>query len=376
MENKQTFPEVFPDYHIPDNLKYVLSNTIVTRVVMKQSKNQLIVHTKGEHIMGRKLVNKIAFDLKNELFRGTSLFLVIDDTYELSPVYTLEQLTKDYWDSILYELHRMGQVEYSLFLHCEWGFEGRIMTILLEDSFLARSKAPKLKQYLEEMYSHRFGKEIQVGFDFTDAAKQAFYKARNHKLDLEVGMVMEQIEKAEAEKGGGEKKQEKEENGQKPARRGGYSSNFFEERARRKEFGGYGRRQKDPDIIYGKDCDGEVVPIEEIVDEIGEVVIRGQIIGLDIREIRRERSIVSFRITDYTDTIVGKVFLKNVQLPDFWKPSRKDDFIRSRECRGWIPLREISPCLPSRASSRFRISGKSGWTRVWRSGWNCTCTRS
>ena len=200
MENKQTFPEVFPDYHIPDNLKYVLSNTIVTRVVMKQSKNQLIVHTKGEHILGRKLVNKIAFDLKNELFRGTSLFLVIDDTYELSPVYTLEQLTKDYWDSILYELHRMGQVEYSLFLHCEWGFEGRIMTILLEDSFLARSKAPKLKQYLEEMYSHRFGKEIQVGFDFTDAAKQAFYKARNHKLDLEVGMVMEQIEKAEAEK--------------------------------------------------------------------------------------------------------------------------------------------------------------------------------
>ena len=60
MENKQTFPEVFPDYHIPDNLKYVLSNTIVTRVVMKQNKNQLIVHTKGEHIMGRKLVNKIA----------------------------------------------------------------------------------------------------------------------------------------------------------------------------------------------------------------------------------------------------------------------------------------------------------------------------
>lgn len=278
--------------------------------------------------MGRKLVNKIAFDLKNELFRGTSLFLVIDDTYELSPVYTLEQLTKDYWDSILYELHRMGQVEYSLFLHCEWGFEGRIMTILLEDSFLARSKAPKLKQYLEEMYSHRFGKEIQVGFDFTDAAKQAFYKARNHKLDLEVGMVMEQIEKAEAEKGGGEKKQEKEENGQKPARRGGYSSNFFEERARRKEFGGYGRRQKDPDIIYGKDCDGEVVPIEEIVDEIGEVVIRGQIIGLDIREIRRERSIVSFRITDYTDTIVGKVFLKNVQLPDFLEAFEKGRFYK------------------------------------------------
>ena len=320
MEQRQTFPEVFPDYTIPDNLKFVLSNTIVTKVVMKQSTNELIVHTKSEHIMGKKLVNKIAYDLKNALFRGTSVFLTIDDTYELSPVYTLEQLTKDYWDSILYEVHRMGQVEYSLFLRCEWGFEENIMTILLEDSFLARNKSAKLKKYLEEMYAHRFGKEIQVGFDFTDDAKQAFYKARNHKLNLEVGMVMEQIEKAEAERGGqknAEDGQEKE-GGQKPAKKTStYSANFFEERARRKEFGGYAKRQKDPDIIYGRNCDGEVMPIEEIVDEIGETVIRGQIIGIDIREIRQERSIVSFRITDFTDTIVGKVFLKNAQLPDF-----------------------------------------------------------
>ena len=328
MENKQTFPEVFPDYHIPDNLKYVLSNTIVTRVVMKQNKNQLIVHTKGEHIMGRKLVNKIAFDLKNELFRGTSLFLVIDDTYELSPVYTLEQLTKDYWDSILYELHRMGQVEYSLFLHCEWGFEGRIMTILLEDSFLARSKAPKLKQYLEEMYSHRSGKRSRWDLTSPTPPSRPSTRRGTTSSTWKSAWSWNRLRRAEAEKGGGEKKQEKEENGQKPARRGGYSSNFFEERARRKEFGGYGRRQKDPDIIYGKDCDGEVVPIEEIVDEIGEVVIRGQIIGLDIREIRRERSIVSFRITDYTDTIVGKVFLKNVQLPDFLEAFEKGRFYK------------------------------------------------
>ena len=52
------------------------------------------------------------------------------------------------------------------------------MTILLEDSFLARDKSRVLKEYMEHLFSHRFGKEIQVGFDFTDDAKQAFYKAR------------------------------------------------------------------------------------------------------------------------------------------------------------------------------------------------------
>ena len=324
MGQERTFPEVFPDFQIPDNLKYVLSNTIVTKVVMKQQKNHLVVHMRGEHILGKKLINKIAYDLKTQLFGGTSLFLSIDDTYELSSAYTLEQLTKDYWDSILYEIRKMGQVEYSLMLHAEWGFEGNIMTILLEDSFLAKNKSRELKEYLDEMYAHRFGKEIQVGFDFTDDAKNAFYKARNHKLDMEVGMVMEQIEKVESEKSVGKK----EEGEKEPKKKTVYSGNFFEERARRKEFAGYNRKSKDPDIIYGKDCDGEVVPIEEIIDEIGQIVIRGQIISLELREIRRERTIISFKITDFTDTIVGKIFLKNDQLAEFLDQFEKGKFYK------------------------------------------------
>ena len=193
----QTFPEVFPDYTVPDNLKYILSNAVVSKVVMKQQKRQLVIHLKSEHIIQRKVLNKVAYDLKKELFGKTSVFISFDDTYELSAAYTLESITNDYWGSILHEVKNMGRVEYSLLANGEWGFEGNIMTILLEDSFLARDKSRVLKEYMEHLFSHRFGKEIQVGFDFTDDAKQAFYKARNHKLNLEVDMVMSQIKKVE-----------------------------------------------------------------------------------------------------------------------------------------------------------------------------------
>ena len=140
--------------------------------------------------------------MKKELFGKTSVFILFDDTYELSSAYTLEKIAGEYWNSILYEMKKMGRVEYSLLLNSEWGFEGNIMTILLEDSFLAKDKSRMIKEYLEELFAHRFGKEIQVGFDFTDDAKQAFYQARNHKLDLEVGMVMSQIKQVETEKKG------------------------------------------------------------------------------------------------------------------------------------------------------------------------------
>ena len=312
----QTFVEVFPDYTVPDHLKYLLSNAVVTKVVMKQQTRQLVIHLQSEHLIGKKVLNKVAYDLKKELFRKTGVFVTFDDCYVLSPLYTLEQLTKDYWDSILWEIKKMGQVEYSLFSGCEWGFEDNIMTILLEDSFIARNKAPAVKEYLETMYRHRFSKEIRVGFDFSEDAKQTFYKARNHKLHVEVDLVMEQIEKTEHEKKEEGTKENAKGGAQEEKKQRRYSGNYFEERARNQEFG-QRRRTKDPDIIYGKDCDGEVVPLEEIIDEIGQVVIRGKIIRLELRKIKRERTIISFHITDFTDTIVGKIFMANDKLPDF-----------------------------------------------------------
>ena len=195
--NGQAFFEVFPDFRTSDDLRYTLSGMMVTKVVMRRQEKRLTVHLRGEHILAKKLVNKIAYDLKTQLFGNNSLFLVIDDTYELSPLYTLERLARDYWPSILYETQKMGQIEYSLVKNCEWGVEGNILTLLLEDSFLARRKAGDLKEYLESMFAHRFGKEIQAGFNFSEDAKECFYRARDHKLNLEVGLVMDRIREQE-----------------------------------------------------------------------------------------------------------------------------------------------------------------------------------
>ena len=70
------------------------------------------------------------------------------------------------------------------------------------------------------------------------------------------------------------------------------------------------RRQKksdNPDVLYGRDFDEEAIPIEEIIGEMGEVVIRGKIIAMDQREIRNERTILIFDVTDFTDTMTIKI---------------------------------------------------------------------
>ena len=90
------------------------------------------------------------------------------------------------------------------------------------------------------------------------------------------------------------------------------------------------KNMRDVDVFYGRNCEGTIVPIKEIQDEIGEVVIDGMIRNVESREIKGEKQIVTFAITDYTDTIVCKVFIKNEQITEtnFFDMVKKGNFIR------------------------------------------------
>ena len=72
------------------------------------------------------------------------------------------------------------------------------------------------------------------------------------------------------------------------------------------------RRSDNPDVIYGKDFEEDAIAIETIVGEMGEVVIRGQILSLDTREIRNEKTIIILSLTDFTDTIILKIFTTQI----------------------------------------------------------------
>ena len=68
--------------------------------------------------------------------------------------------------------------------------------------------------------------------------------------------------------------------------------------------------------------------IEEIWGEMGEITIRGKVRTLEQREIRNEKTIVSFEMTDYTDTIKVKMFVHNEQLPELLGDLKVGAFVK------------------------------------------------
>ena len=97
-------------------------------------------------------------------------------------------------------------------------------------------------------------------------------------------------------------------------RSGGFQRKGDFKRGEFRRNGDYGRTLKqsdDPDVLYGRDFEEEAIPIEDIIGEMGEVTIRGKVLKTDSRQIRNERTIVMFDVTDFTDTMTVKLFTKN-----------------------------------------------------------------
>ena len=69
-------------------------------------------------------------------------------------------------------------------------------------------------------------------------------------------------------------------------------------------------------MVYGKDFDDAAMNIEDIIGEMGQVVIRGKIIKTDKREIKNEKTILFYDITDFTDTLTFKIFVSNDQVAE------------------------------------------------------------
>ena len=290
------FFEVFPDFEPSSELKSYFQYVFVERIVMHRKSNTLMIHMNSTRLISRVNTWRMERSIRETFFKKAYIKIRFHETYSLSDQYNLEKLTQEYWDSFLFEWKGKSLLIYNLMRHAVWSVDDDVLTLTLEDSFLSKSKADEMRIFYETMYKDRFGLDIHVGFDYQNADSEAFRKERDHKLAVEAGSIFNRIRDNQEQK---EEKQHK-----KKTRQNG--SSYQARRA----------RQSDPDLIYGRNCDGEIMPISEITEEIGEVVIHGQVIQLETREIRNEKTIIFFVVTDFTDTIKCKIFVKNVDLPD------------------------------------------------------------
>ena len=319
------FFEVFKTLKLPEDIGMYMENVEVTRVSKTSTNSLARVYIKNDRVISKKIIYRVEDALKKQIFRIQNMDVRIIDRYNLSKQYTPQTIMDVYYDSILFELEKYWTLEYNLLKNSTWEFEkDDLLVLTLEDGFLARTYADDLKEYFQLIFLNRFGFEIDVEYKYVAKLEKRYEKENEHKLNLRIKQIEDNFmaagEEAKSDNGA--------EKNKKYAEQKAKAAAFFNERGvSGKDLTRY-RKPANTDILYGRDFDDEVTAIEQIESPIGEVVINGMIRSIETREIRNERTILSIVVTDFTDSIVVKMFARNEQLPDLYEFIKKGNFLK------------------------------------------------
>ena len=324
------FFEVFPELNMDKELSSLFEDTMIEKVVMKQAERQLIISLLSKHLISRPKIVQVEDIICGHLFRGRGYKVIIDDRYELSSQYNTRTLTEVYKDSILYDVEKISHVGYRLLKRAEWYYSDDIITLAMEDSKLSKSHSIGIKKYLEETYKKRFGMDIKVGFDYTESDKEMLRRANEQKMKLEIEAILSNVHEdadltldgksVDKKKLVGEGKKDAPAEKKAPAQDEKSKETFA---ARRKKY-----TSNDPDVFYGRDCEGELVKISTLVDGIGEVCIHGQLIKMEEKVLRNGKTLFICNITDFEDTIAFKIFASEDDVPVYKDELKEGSFYR------------------------------------------------
>ena len=333
----------------------------VTKITSTSARNHIKVYIYSTHLIPKKTVCYVENQIEEQLFSQGNIPVTIIEEYRLSEQYTPENLMHAYKESILFELEQKSVLEKNMFQKAKCRFEGeRTMCLTMADTIVAEGKTSEITSYLKDVFENRFHVPVDVEIDYEEVGESKYKKFNEMQLQQEVDAIRERNQKLQAQhateeaakaketEGVSKKKAEKAEDAAKEADASSTQNKQEQkkpETPKKQEFAGKSsgfksgkgsfvrrdyplKRSDDPNVIYGRDFEDMPIELKTVTGEMGEITFRGQVISFDTREIRNEKTIVMFAVTDFTDTIMVKMFTRNDQLPDLLAEIKKGVFLK------------------------------------------------
>ena len=348
------FFEVFHTLKLNGGLHDKMEQTQVERVSSTKRKDSLHIYLLSKSLIAKEDIWKVEREIKNQLFPNHFMSITIHERFELSSQYTPENLMRLYEESILEELKQYSHIEYNALRTADITYPdfGK-MLLTLHDTVLNRSKEYELIRILEKIVVERCGINCKIEVAYKEAGGEKYAQDNELKIRMKVKEICSRVKLSEEDgmgvtpaavaAGGGQteaaaaaepkndvsKNQRNTKSAQASfGKKSEYKKGEFKPRTNGGDYTRTLKQSDNPDVIYGKDFEEEAMHIEDIIGEIGEVIIRGKILKLDTREIRNEKTIVMMDVTDFTDTIGVKMFTRNEHVKELTDSLKQGTFVK------------------------------------------------
>ena len=310
--------DVFKLDNIPDNIRKNTEGICIDRVAISPYDNAAYIDCHAKNFIHPHFLDQAAYYINNAYFIDQNKKALFKIYYPEINYTSIQELWENYGKAVEFALCAKEQLYSYALEKAIIGFDDDKMIIDLSDDFISRKVAANINtdindllyiwfkarveiivKYHETVVEHNYDGDVD-GYFFAD---RTLRKPPEKPKDLESA---ENIEK--------KKKEKKEKDREKAATEG--------ENKYRKP-----RVPDDPNIFYGRNFSGDSYKISELFDGINEAVITGMITFTEERELKSGKFMYIFSVTDFTDTINGKIFLRPEELDGVRANLKENKFI-------------------------------------------------
>ena len=356
VKSDKVFFHVFPTLKAEEDIQILFADVEVKKITTNSRRDFLHVHIFSRHLIQKKQIWQMEQRIKDQLFAKIPVSIQILEEYALSGQYTPEALMEEYRESMILELRQTSVLAASMFGQAEIHYgEGNIVCLELLDTIVSEGRRAEILAFLEKIFAERFRMEADIRISYREPSGTGSREYDEQRIQQEINAIFERRARQRGETPAAEQEKTPEESGASggkektsaasPDGQGsgagegtGQSRSTGASEKGKKGSGKGGFKKKDfyrpvktgddPNLIYGRNFDDEPITLDQVVTEMGEITFHGKIISFETREIRNEKTIIIFSVTDFTDTITVKMFARNDQLPEILGELKKGAFVK------------------------------------------------
>ena len=342
------FFEVFYSVNVDAKLKKKFEDVEVEKLLASNTNNHMCVKLASPSYIGLETINEMENALYRQVFSKAGKNVRLSIRYSFAEGMSFDEIWNKYHVYIEDELALKSPVIATLYRNSRVTASDGEILIDMPEGGIAVAKEPQLVSMMNSMWKDRFGLDVAIkvtyhevkerepeeeymtgflGSAVEDSAAQNIEGGgslgdsaaeRQAEAAADAGAATGSAAASEKKSGGDKSKDSGAAASKGAARKSGDGKDFGKGGEGRK--GAYdkfrsGFKKKivsdDPDVFYGRECEGDPIKISEISNEPGEVVIQGMVLRYEDRETKTGKLMVTVSITDFTDTIGAKIFLSD-----------------------------------------------------------------
>lgn len=391
MAEEKVFGDLFANNNIKADLFNIFKNVKISDVIINRKSKTIRMKFSYDRLILKSDVISLERELSKKIMSGETLKIVINEKYSLSSQYTPAIWFDSYKDSILLELERVDKVLYNYYKASNPRIDdNNNLLISLPDTIIAKNKENELVDILDRIIHDRFGFDFTTVVKYTDpvpskrkADNELKVKRRLDEIiasystnpddaisikdlvnadsdsvsddlaesintiakdapfivDNDVKVVNKKTEEIAKDKNNTEAKKETNKEVKKSAPNNGYDnqgkypkkSSYKSSFKDKPEFVRKMIKSDNPDVIYNKEFEDDIIALEDIQDEIGEATVMGQILNIDERFIEKTgKTVMKYEISDFTDSLVIKLYLSKEFADELRPLAKPGDFIKAK----------------------------------------------